>query len=454
MGLSISQNQCMDHLNRFMKDPTKVWTVVKGAAGTGKTFMMNEFLSSLSVAKCVSAPTHKAARVIEAATGIHAETLHSLHGLRPNFNINNFKVGNMQFDPMGEQRLGNYAVHVIDECSQIPKAIHELTISRAKKLNVKIIYIGDPYQLPPIKENNISASFRTDYSFELNVQMRQAEDNRLLQLLTLLREDIQRGSYRINNSLIKLAKNEIRDMDTGVQSLTNLAKNNLFDKHFSDVSTIRTTRYTAWRRDTISQTNIEIRNRLFPNAEGILVVGDVITGYKTLLDQFMTTTLVNSDDYMITEVRYRTDAHKIDCCMCTLQNLDTKVNYKVNIVDHQSETYGKIFIPVILALHSRASNATGANKRKYWNKYYEFKDAHLTMNDIIINTSDGNKHDTIQKELDYGYALTTHKLQGSTVNDIIVNLKDFQLDNSQFRFKNNLLYTALSRARFRGYTIY
>lgn len=453
MGLTISQQKGKDHLLKFINDKDKVWTVIKGPAGTGKTYMMKDFLKSVSYSKVVSAPTHKAVRVIEQATKIKGETLHSLHGLRPNFNISDFKVGSMQFDPMGEQKLGNYKLVVIDECSQIPNGIHKLTIDRAKKLGVKIIYVGDPYQLPPIGENKISRTFSTEDSFELTEVVRQSKENKLLLLLTELRSDIKKGSSRINNALLARAKSELRDMDTGIQTISRHMKPQLLDTFFINVTDIRTTRFTAWRRDTIAEANLSIRSRLFPNANGMLVKGDVLTGYKTMLDSFLNTTIVNSDDYLVIDVVYRTDEKGIDGCLTTLQNMDTKQKVTVNIVNRDSPTYNGRFVPALKQVYIRAKQSNSAERRKNWIKYYAFKDTHLTLDDIYLYATDGSVYDTIQKELDYGYALTTHKLQGTTVDNIIVDLKDFQVEEYQSKFRNNLLYTALSRAKYRAYTI-
>jgi tRNA A37 threonylcarbamoyladenosine biosynthesis protein TsaE len=90
MSLTISQQKGKDHLLKFLESSNRVWTVIKGPAGTGKTFMMKDFLQSIHYSKAVAAPTHKAVRVIEQATKVKGETLHSLHGLRPNFNISDF----------------------------------------------------------------------------------------------------------------------------------------------------------------------------------------------------------------------------------------------------------------------------------------------------------------------------------------------------------------------------
>lgn len=454
MSLTISQQRGLDYMMHFMNDPSKVGMVLKGAAGTGKTYMLDTFLKSINVSKVVAAPTHKAVRVIENATHVKGETLHSIHGLRPNFNIANFKVGSMQFDPMGEAKMSNYKLIAIDEASQIPQPIHNLTMDRARKLGVKIIYIGDPYQLPPIGENSISSVFNIEDSYELTEVVRQKEDNKLLMLLMELRKDIQRGSSRINDALVKKAKLGITPMSTGIQTLKGSYQTELLNTYFTDVIDIRKTRYTAWRRETIANANMQIRSKLFPNAYGMIVEGDVLTGYKTLLDSFLNPILINSDDYIVSNVDYRTDDKGIDCCLTKLTNMDTNVSYVVNIVNSDSDTYLKRFVPAIRALYIRAKEANKTNRRKNWIKYYNFKDSHLTLDDIKIYDTQGNVFDVIQKELDYGYALTTHKLQGTTVDNIIVNLKDFQTKEYQSKFRNNLLYTALSRASYRAYTLY
>ena len=70
----------------------------------------------------------------------------------------------------------------------------------------------------------------------------------------------------------------------------------------------------------------------------------------------------------------------------------------------------------------------------------------------MINVEVGNKH--LTRELDYGYSLTVHKLQGSTFKNIFVDGNDICNPISKWgrpypteiNLRNRLLYVAISRA--------
>ena len=56
------------------------------------------------------------------------------------------------------------------------------------------------------------------------------------------------------------------------------------------------------------------------------------------------------------------------------------------------------------------------------------------------------KSKQISKDLDYGYAVTCHKVQGSTYNQVFVLAKDICL-NKNYKERNQMLYVALTRPR-------
>lgn len=63
--------------------------------------------------------------------------------------------------------------------------------------------------------------------------------------------------------------------------------------------------------------------------------------------------------------------------------------------------------------------------------------------------SDGSlrpKNSIIKKDLDYGFAVTAHKAQGSTYKKVFVLLKDISL-NKNFIERNQILYVAMTRAQ-------
>ena len=59
------------------------------------------------------------------------------------------------------------------------------------------------------------------------------------------------------------------------------------------------------------------------------------------------------------------------------------------------------------------------------------------------------------RDIDYGYSLTTHKLQGSTFDNIFVDVFDIcnpitkygKYAKTDINLRNRLLYVALSRAK-------
>ena len=57
------------------------------------------------------------------------------------------------------------------------------------------------------------------------------------------------------------------------------------------------------------------------------------------------------------------------------------------------------------------------------------------------------KSKQISKDLDYGYAVTCHKVQGSTYDHVFVLVKDILL-NKNHKERNQMLYVALTRPKY------
>ena len=148
-GLTNGQETALELMHKWFKSNSPVFCL-SGRAGTGKTFVINHFLNSVNTNVCVTAPTHKAVRVIESMTGRKGKTLHSLHGLRPNVNLDTFDLNNPQFDALATPVMQNYKLIVCDECGMINSGLHSLNLKRAIDMNVKILYVGDQNQLPPV----------------------------------------------------------------------------------------------------------------------------------------------------------------------------------------------------------------------------------------------------------------------------------------------------------------
>lgn len=190
-GLTHQQLAVFDALYSFMAGPERVF-ILKGYAGTGKTFLIKQIAAYLAVIQrsCqLAAPTGRAARVLEARTGLEAGTLHRLlysmtdvdecedweddeQGRKKQVIRFSYKLRQARDDDNGK-------VIIVDEASMISDAYSEMEYIRfgsgyllrdlleyarscSKLVDSKIIFVGDPAQLPPVNMNS-SPALDADY---------------------------------------------------------------------------------------------------------------------------------------------------------------------------------------------------------------------------------------------------------------------------------------------------
>ena len=157
-----------------------------GAGGTGKTFVTDFIIRnckySLSVIQCAS-PTHKACRVFsQAIGGKTVNTIQSVFGFRLDLKLEDFNPASPQFNPISKPKLENVKLLIIDEASMLPAKLVTYICNVCKKLQIKIIFIGDSYQLAPVNEKKSIAFDRCSIVYELNQIVRQGEQNPIVDL--------------------------------------------------------------------------------------------------------------------------------------------------------------------------------------------------------------------------------------------------------------------------------
>jgi exodeoxyribonuclease-5 len=445
------QNEAIQFLKTFIKSDDLL-AVLSGYAGTGKTHLLKHFLNhEFNGTCCVTAPTHKAVRVIENVLNRKGKTLHSLLGLRLNTDLDNFDIANPQFDPKGNEYIKNYNLIIIDECSQINKGLYTLIVNKAQEYKVKILFIGDFCQLPPVKEE-ISITSKIENKFELTEIIRQKEGNPLLILLDLIRNDI------INNTETFLPY--IKENRKNIQNHEGYILCNDIDfkkyimqyyKHknfFNNVDFVRT---VAWTNQCIGEWNKYIRNNLFNNPTEILADHDLLTAYVTIVDEFNTAIITNSEDYIIKNIRNYTDSFGVKNYVVNLQNVKGGLETSsLQIVNPHDKNGFIAFYNMLSNLHYRAINSNAHNRKSTWKAYYDFKDKHLSMFTFKLD-KERNNNSFVKKDIDYGYAITCHKSQGSTYDNICIDLEDIAYNKSIHRpnklLRDKMIYVALSRAK-------
>jgi exodeoxyribonuclease V alpha subunit len=124
--------------------------ILTGGAGTGKTSVLKVFLESLRkieghTATLLAAPTGKARVRLQAATGRSSNTIHQV--------LNDVRMLGPKYRILDKPEQGKiiYKNIVIDE-SSMPSVELLAALFRAIDINAfrRLIFVGDPYQLPPI----------------------------------------------------------------------------------------------------------------------------------------------------------------------------------------------------------------------------------------------------------------------------------------------------------------
>jgi len=257
---------------------------LSGFAGTGKTTILKDIVKNLLGTVACTAPTHKAVRVVSNSIGVEGSTIQKLLGLRPNTDLANFDINRPQFDPLGNIYIKNYKYIIVDECSMINKSIFNLLINESKKYNVKILFVGDPYQLPPVGEN-YSKTFNVPNLFNLTEIVRQELDNPLIKLLQLARNDVKNRSDKLIVYLNKRPEGYNEDTESGFIVANNGHFTQLIDEKFSSAEFERNIdfcRYTAFTNRSVLGTNNHIRTLLFHGINDVLILDDLLTSYSTI----------------------------------------------------------------------------------------------------------------------------------------------------------------------------
>ena len=470
MALTPSQEAALEAVRQFKNSPDISMTIA-GEAGTGKTFLANIIIHEIfrKISVTVTAPTHRAVSVISNKTGIRGSTIHSLLGLRPNMMLDTFDIKNVQFtNDNNEEKIKNYKYIIIDESSMLGHDISKFILIKAKQHNTKIIFIGDTAQLPPVNEI-ISDIFKNPRLVVLKEVVRQQNDNPLLDLLAIMRRDIHSvNGHEFIDYINKYPTNIIKKEDGSIEGYIAL---NLQDfckalitytnkPEMNDCNPVLDfCKYAAYSNESVQIYNKFIRENREVSAgvSDLFIAGDILTGYSNVLTPDLEPLITNSIDYVVEDVVRRPSNDGFYVYQLSIRSKLTSKPSDIMVVDHFGPNY-EIYVNTLKLLRNDALAAQPTQRASKWKAYYRYKDTYLSA--IPVNLGeDNNKKDEDTKNLDYGYAFTTHKLQGSTVAHMFVNALDMIYYNGDptkprvntpnmpdiINIRNRLMYTALSR---------
>ena len=439
--LNKGQDKAVNEVEDFLNDPNKdVFTLV-GRGGTGKTTIINEALEGKAF--IAAAPTNKAKDVIAKAIG--DETL------QKTFTIDQILASSAQwvkgkkvFIPdtkkiqIGKAPITRANIIVIDEASMITQQTLDW-ILKYKRPGAKIIFMGDNVQLAPVDtESKVATILSPVFKIpgaKLTERMRQGEDHPIVALTDLYAKNVelfQNKKKGVPNPLpLDARKTNIDKVaDSGLVFANNF--NDVISSVISDIKkdeangNFDNTKVIAYTNKAVTNANKKIREILNPDAKLKYDKGDVIIMKEAyLIDN--TVVINNSETVKVVE-------------SVAMSKQDTRLGIKVSGVSTMVKNSKDYEIPMEIlddvskALVKKKINSlreAAIKNRSLWKNYYRAMDH--------VSETYGN--------VDYGYAITSHKSQGSTYRNVYVMENDIMTTTGpSLQNKNQSMYVATSRA--------
>lgn len=424
------QIDALNEMDRFMKSNETSMTL-SGYAGTGKTSLMEMIAKkgqkqNRPVMFC--ATTNKAAAVLNdrvSKAGFKASTLNKVFGI--NVEVDSSKAYNARnlVNVLKDVNIMPGTTIIIDEASMINEENYKILNDIAKEHRLKIIYVGDEAQLAPINEDKISKVFRNGEGKVIRLtQVERTDDNAILKEATAIRNGEPLSKVSSFNS-----KGE------GVAYISpqhQEAINEVIDKYVKGLKqNPNYFRILAYTNKAVTAYNNQVRELLGYDSP-IPHVGEPMTGYANWGYEWRTKSyrFINSESYKVTQVGRPTTVQT------RLDNGTPVVMQAVPIT--LEDSLGNIDTFNFMDIKNNAQNRQSAmilanEKKRLWNEarraygreakaavYAKINaiDSFLFVNDNI----EDNSHNLLQaKTIDFGYALTIHKSQGSTFTHVLMD---------------------------------
>lgn len=407
--LSKCQEKALAKLDSWI-DSDYPFFVLRGYAGTGKTYLMNlltthrKFGAQRQV--YFSAPTNKASQVLSIAVNQPTKTTYSMLGLRMEYNEDRVVLTtgkNPPYFPPG-------SVIVVDEASIVNKALMRILYATAKEAGIKILFVGDPYQLPPIGERSSRVwKLVSDQAYRASLLEVIRYDDQLLTLATNIRTCLAEKRY------VSPLKSD-HDKDKGVWKWKTQHQfiRNAIEAIRSDPSEAK---LIAWRNKTVDHYNAIVR-------EALGLKGDFAVNDRLLLTRPYErdgVVLAHTDEEFqlegLEETSVDLDGDKLAAWSMHLNGASSLR------LDVPKDTHA--YQQILAKKANIAKKSSGYGRKTAWASYWD-----------TVNTFGAVRH---------GFALTSHRVQGSTHKNVFVDQQDI-LANRNHRESFKSLYVGCTRA--------
>lgn len=463
-SLNDQQKSALYELEKFIEDYGTEITL-SGYAGTGKSTIIGIFSKWLDhrIGRgniVYTAPTHRA-NVITKQNNPNANvyTLSALFGFTPDTDIameqGSLDLRELEFRSKNQVKYEPGQLIIIDEASMVQDGLYEYIQKIVAKDGVSVIYVGDSAQLRPVKSDHISKVFTSDGVPQITLtKVERTGDNPILKEATRLRRG-EGLSYQT----------DINDKGQGVLYTSN---DTVINENLKQIISSEEFNADPLHFRVLTATNAaaatynsKIRSLRYGKFAKPFVKGDIIMGYSNKLRKpDGSYRLINSMDYIVqnvrdTTVKFKTDKGDIELKAFKLSIRPTGStimdDFHITVID-KNEPDSKLF--EIVEYKDRLWRmAKEAKQDKQISKYRDLVQMAFNIDNelnITKNLEDNQGRLKIRKAIDYGYAQTVWKSQGSTYSKVLIlsnEIDTFGYGKDVMQLRNELRYVAVSRAK-------
>ena len=478
--LTEDQQRCILAVEAFLADDSKRVFLLKGYAGTGKTFLaagLTEFLMTQGRMFSLAAPTGRAAKVIAKKTGQPARTIHSLIYDYSDMSeqTEDGDDGSATFKMIAKVRQNEdpiNAVSIVDEASLVSDVYSESEFFRSGSGHLlrdmiahagtthsgnarKIIFIGDPAQLPPVGMSS-SPALDADYlrgefgleaaGYELTEIVRQKSDSAVIRNVMPLREGVVSGrfsslSFTFDDDVIPLNKDSVTSLYMKIRELR------------GSQAPIIVTHSNA----EAANFNRAIRTVLFPGRDAVAAGDTVILAANGFC---ATHYVANGEILRIDSVESGVERRSVQLRQKigntgVSETFDVALNFRdVTVALPQPDGDDLLLKAKILDdfLHGDDASLNSAQQRALYVDFLK-RHGHLDRkkerDEFLLALRSDPYFNALR--LRFGYAITCHKAQGGEWSHVIVSCATRQNPRSSDYFR--WLYTAMTRTSDKLYLV-
>ena len=458
-GITYNKEQQSAIINAvsFLKtntDPTQYY-VIEGKAGTGKTTIAKKILKEFEDESIyVAAVSHKAKGVIKNSFGEDTRgkkffSIASLLGMK-GINDNDTQTTKFQVGTKVPLLDNPPALLVIDEASMITEDVLKKIIDINSSLSrpFQMLFLGDIGQIQPIRDdqsefyrthkdllNKKSDIFNSKHKSKLITRVRQGEANPILPYADYFWENSQKENPELNPTQHIVRNNQITDKgsllfsNSEAEVLNSVIKavKNAVEKGLTNHVKIVT-----YHVNEKTELNQKIHEALF-GKDSDYSKGDMLILNSPYDLPDVNATMENSSEIQIKSIQ-DTDVDEFGVHTLYLETNGTAYTRTGNeqkdcVIQVVSRNDIGLYNQKLQELASYAKRQTNrALKKQAWGDFWEYKGRYA--------------------DVDFGYAITAHKSQGSTYDIVVVDEKDIMgTTATSNQEKSELIYTALTRPR-------